>query len=190
MSPSVYVIAGPNGAGKTTFAREFLPHYAHCRNFINADLIAQGVSPFAPEAAAFRAGRLLLDEIEHYVSRDTDFGFETTLSGRTYIHLFRRLRKHGYAIQVFFLWVPSVEVTLSRVQERVRGGGHDVPEPVVRRRYDRSLKNFFGSYRRLANSWSLFDNSGPKPALIAFEIQGVLHIIRKKEYIDLVERYR
>ncbi len=189
MSPSVYIIAGPNGAGKTTFAREFLPHYAHCRNFINADLIAEGVSPFDPEAAAFRAGRLLLGEIEGYVRRGVDFGFETTLSGKTYLNLFGRLRKHGYAIQVFFLWVPSPEVALSRVRERVIGGGHDVPEPVIRRRFDRSLKNFFVHYRQLANSWTLFDNSGERPIVVALAREGDIVIIKGKVYENLVRRY-
>jgi predicted ABC-type ATPase len=189
MSPSVYVIAGPNGAGKTTFARKFLPHYADCQNFINADLIAQGVSPFSPEAAAFRAGRLLLDEIQHYMKQGADFGFETTLSGKTYLNLFRRLRRRGYAIHIFFLWVPTVEVALSRIQERVVGGGHDVPEAVVRRRFERSVKNFFVAYRHLADSSTLFDNSGGRPVMIVLERQARLRIIRKRIYTELVELY-
>jgi predicted ABC-type ATPase len=189
MTPSVYVIAGPNGAGKTTFAREFLPHYADCRNFINADLIAQGVSPFSPESAAFRAGRLLLDEIEHYMKRGVDFGFETTLSGKTYLNLFRRLRRRGYAIHIFFLWVPTVEVVLSRIQERVVGGGHDVPEAIVRRRFERSLRNFFAFYRGLADSWFFIDNSHQTPDVIAFEREQKLRIMNDKLYDVLQDRY-
>ena len=103
MSPSVYIIAGPNGAGKTTFAREFLPNYADCKNFINADLIALGVSPFSPETAGFRAGRLMLQEINSRAKRREDFSFETTLSGRSYLNLIRRLRKGGYNVHYFFL---------------------------------------------------------------------------------------
>src|SRR5260370_12649857 len=114
MSPSVYIIAGPNGAGKTTFAREFLPHYADCKNFINADLIAQGLSPFSPEAAAFAAGRLMIEEIQRLAKRGDDFGFETTLSGTTYLELIRRLRERGYAVHIFFLWVSEVALSLSR----------------------------------------------------------------------------
>ena len=149
MSPDLYIIAGPNGAGKTTFAREFLPNYAECKNFINADLIAQGVAPFSPEAVAFRAGRLMLEEINHYVKRGEDFGFETTLSGRSYLGLIRRLKKLGYRVHFFFLVVPTVDLALTRVRGRVMEGGHDIPESVVRRRFGRSLQNFFADYRQL-----------------------------------------
>jgi predicted ABC-type ATPase len=138
MDSNVYVIAGPNGAGKTTFAREFLPKYAECKNFINADLIAAGVSPFSPEEAAFRAGRMMLEEIASFLKRRADFGFETTLSGRGYIRLFRELKKQGCAVHVFYLWVQTVEVALSRVRGRVLEGGHNVPETLVRRRFERS----------------------------------------------------
>ncbi len=147
MSPCVYIIAGPNGAGKTTFARKFLPRYAECKNFINADLIAQGLSPFAPEAAAFPAGRMMLEEIQRFSKRGDDFSFETTLSGTTYLNLIRRLRAQGYAVHILFLWLPGVELALSRVRDRVLEGGHNVPEPIVRRRYERSIKNFLRVYR-------------------------------------------
>src|SRR5499433_3158748 len=119
MGSNVYIIAGPNGAGKTTFAREFLPNYAGCRNFINADLIAEGLSPFSPQSAAVRASRLMLEEIGLSVQRGIDFGFETTLSGRGHLNLVRRLKKRGYAIHFFYLWIPSVELALSRIRERV-----------------------------------------------------------------------
>jgi predicted ABC-type ATPase len=119
MGPSVYIIGGPNGAGKTTFAREFLPNYADCKNFINADLIAQGVSPFSPEAAAFRAGRLMLEEIDLHAKRGESFGFETTLSGRSYLNLIRRLKRWGYEVHFFYLWVSNVELALSRIRGRV-----------------------------------------------------------------------
>ena len=122
MDPSVYIIAGPNGAGKTTFAREFLPKYADCRNFINADLIAAGMSPFAPESAAFWAGRLMLQEIELSMRRGVDFGFETTLAGRSYLGVIRRLKESGYAVHFFYLWVASVELALARIRERVLRG--------------------------------------------------------------------
>ena len=124
----LYIIAGPNGVGKTTFARTFLPKYADCKNFINADLIAQGMSPFSPESAAVRAGRLMLSEISFFAERRATFAFETTLSGRSYLRLIRQLKKQGYEVHFFFLWVKSVDVALSRVRERVLKGGHDVPE--------------------------------------------------------------
>jgi len=189
MSPDLYVIAGPNGAGKTIFAREFLPNYADCRNFINADLIAQGVAPFSPEAVAFRAGRLMLEEINLYVKRSEDFGFETTLSGRSYLSLIRHLKKRGYEVHFFFLWIPTVDLALTRVRGRVLEGGHDVPEPVVRRRFGRSIHNFFVRYRQLANSWTLFDNSGATPAVIAFEKEGTLRITNREVYETLIARY-
>jgi predicted ABC-type ATPase len=163
MSSDLYIIGGPNGAGKTTFAREFLPNYADCKNFINADLIAEGVAPFSPEAVAFRAGRLMLEEINLYVRRGADFGFETTLSGRSYLGLIRRFKKRGYRVHFFFLMVPTVDLALTRVWGRVSEGGHDVPESVVRRRFGRSMHNFFAYYRQLGDSWIVFDNSGATP---------------------------
>src|SRR5216684_7307368 len=163
----VYVIAGPNGVGKTTFARKFLPKYADCKNFINADMIAQGMSPFSPEAAAVRAGRLVLSEIRFFARRRDTFAFETTLSGRSYLRLIRELKKQGYKVHFFFLWVKSVDVALSRVKDRVLKGGHDMPESVIRRRFGRSIRNFLAEYRPLADSWYLFDNSGTRPAIVA-----------------------
>ena len=129
----LYIIAGPNGVGKTTFASKFLPKYANCRNFINADLIAKGMSPFSPETAAIRAGRLVLSEITFFARQRVSFAFETTLSGRSYLRLIRQLRKRGYKVHVFFLWVDTVDVALARVKERVLKGGHDVPPPVLHR---------------------------------------------------------
>jgi predicted ABC-type ATPase len=185
----LYIIAGPNGVGKTTFARKFLPKYADCQNFINADLIAQGMSPFSPEAAAVRAGRLVLSEIKFFGQRRVAFAFETTLSGRSYLKLIQQLKTQGYRVHFFFLWVKSVDMALSRVKDRVLKGGHDVPELVVRRRYGRSIKNFFTEYRPLADSWYLFDNSGKTPTLIAFERGRNLRIIDGKHYEALVARY-
>ena len=189
MSPSVYIIAGPNGAGKTTFAREFLPRYADCKIFINADLIAEGMSPFAPEAAAFRSGRMMLEEIDLMFRRRVDFGFEATLSGRSHLNLIRNFKNQGYAAHLFFLWVSSVDVALSRVRDRVSKGGHDVPEVVVRRRFERSIRNFMFHYRRLADSWTLFDNSATTHSVIAYEKQGELTIIKEDLYNSLVMRY-
>jgi predicted ABC-type ATPase len=113
----LYIIAGPNGVGKTTFARTFLPKYADCKNFINADLIAEGISPFSPESATVRAGRLMLNEIRFFALRRATFAFETTFSGRSYLKLIRQFKKQGYEVHIFFLWVKSVDVALSRVRE-------------------------------------------------------------------------
>ena len=185
----LYIIAGPNGVGKTTFASTFLPKYADCKNFINADLIAQGMSPFSPEAAAVRAGRLMLSEIRFFSRRRDTFAFETTLSGRSYLRLIRQLKKQGYKVHVFFLAVKDVDVALSRVRDRVLKGGHDVPEAVIRRRFSRSIRNFLAEYRPLADSWYLFDNSSKMPVVIALEKAHKLRIIDKENYQALIARY-
>ncbi len=186
VSPNVYIIAGPNGAGKTTFAREFLPNYADCPNFVNADLIAQGLSPFSPETAAFRAARLMLEEMEAFARQGDDFGFETTLSGRSHLNVIRGLRQRGYEVHVFYLWLPSVDLALSRVRERVSRGGHGVREVVVRRRFGRSISNFLVHYRRQADRWILFDSSAASLSIIASEEHGELRIIETKRYNELV----
>ncbi len=185
----LYIIAGPNGTGKTTFASKFLPKYADCRNFINADLIAEGMSPFSPEAAGARAGRVVLNEIRFFAQRRVSFAFETTLSGRSYLRLIQQLKTQGYKAHFFFLWVDNIEVTLSRIRERVLKGGHDVPELVVRRRFERSIRNFFLYYRALADSWYLFDNSGATPNVIAFERGLELHIMNRELYRALAGSY-
>lgn len=189
MNPNVYIIAGPNGAGKTTFARKFLPKYANCKVFINADLIAQGLSPFAPERAAFRAGRLTLEEIETQAERGEDFGFETTLSGKGHLEVVRGLQKRGFELNIFYLWVADEALTLARIKERVSLGGHDVPKDVVERRFGRSISNFLGPYRRLADHWILFDNSGAVPREIATSRQRKLQVQDERLYNEIVARY-
>lgn len=176
-SKNLYIIAGPNGSGKTTFAREFLPLYAHCENFINADLIAQGLSPFSPSVAAMKAGRLVLQEIQELAEKGADFAFETTLSGKTYLSLLKRLKSKGYQINLFFLWIPSADLALGRIKDRVSSGGHDVPALDVRRRFRRSSRNFFKFYRPLVDSWYLFDNSSSAHSLVAKEKDGKLFVM-------------
>ncbi len=187
--PTVYIIAGPNGAGKTTFARKFLPYFADCKNFVNADLIAQGMSPFAPELVAMRAGRLMLEEIDLLKKRGADFGFETTLSGQGHLKVIRQLRDHGYAVSLFYLWVPTADVAVSRVRERVIEGGHDVPEVDVRRRFESSVRNFLVHYRQAVDSWFLFDNSPEPPEAIALNDQSGLVIIKPEIYNNIVAAY-
>ncbi len=188
MSGNVYIIAGPNGAGKTTFAREFLPLYAECRDFINADLIAQGIAPLAPQTAAFRAGRLMLEQIGLSARRGEDFGFETTLSGLAHLALIRDLKRRGYATHLFYLWIPSADLALSRVRARVAGGGHDVPEAVVRRRFQRSISNFLHRYRAAVDHWILFDNARERPEVMAIFADRKLHIMEGKAYQQFVAR--
>lgn len=161
-----YIIAGPNGAGKTTFAMEFLPLYANCRNFINADLIARGLSPFDPDAALLRAGRTVLERIAEFTDARRDFAFETTLSGRAYVLLLRRVKQAGFRLHLFYLWIPSPELALLRIHDRVESGGHNVPERDVRRRFARALRNLFTLYRPLLDTLHFFDNSSDTPRLI------------------------
>lgn len=168
---NLYVIGGSNGAGKTTFAKEFLPKYVNCLRFVNPDLIAAGLSPFAPETVAAKAGRLMLEEVASLVERGASFAFESTLSGKTYLRLIERARCAGYSVHLFYLWVPDPALALARIRDRVESGGHDVPEVDVRRRYARTLYNFFHLYRSLADSVHLFDNTGEQPELV-FRDQG------------------
>jgi len=185
MNSSLYIVAGPNGAGKTTFAREFLPNYVKCLEFVNADLIASGLSPFLPERAAIKAGRLMLKQIHYLSDRGTDFGFETTLSGKGYIRLLKDLKSRGYRIYLYFLWVDNVDIALERVADRVRRGGHNVPEKIVRRRFNRGLPNLFNLYRPLLDLWAIFDNSTDHPVMIACEEDGDLEIIDSVRFSKL-----
>jgi len=164
--PKIHIFAGPNGAGKTTFAREFLPHEAGCPVFVNADLIAEGISPFQPEVAAVKAGRLMLEIMAEHLARRESFAFETTLSGLSYARQIPRWRADGYFVKLVFLSLPSAEMAIDRVAMRVRQGGHDIPEPVIRRRFEAGLRNFRDVYRTLVDQWTLYDNTGPKPVML------------------------
>ncbi len=162
----IIIIAGPNGAGKTTFAGEFLPNEAGCPIFVNADLIAAGLAPFAPDAAAFRAGRFMLAEIHNHVRLGESFAFESTLSGRNYARLIPQWQSLGYRVKLFFLKLESPELAIARVRQRVRIGGHNVPESVIRRRFATGLYNLEALYKPLVDEWALYDNSGPTPLLL------------------------
>ena len=163
----IFIIAGPNGAGKTTFALEYLPREADCPDFINVNLIAAGLSPFNPASAGIRAGRLMLAEIRSRVRKGSSFAFETTLSGHGYAQMIPRWRTAGYYVKLIFLNLPTPDLAIARVAARVAQGGHKVPESVIRRRFDRSLRNFRDLYSVLVNRWEWYDNSGIKPQLIS-----------------------
>ncbi len=184
---NVYIIAGPNGSGKTTFAIKFLPEYVKCPNFVNADLIAQGLSPFSPGAAAIKAGKLVLEQIHRFANRGVDFAFETTLSGKLYVNLFKSLKKKGYKIHLFFLWIPDADLALSRIKTRVARGGHNVPAEDVIRRFRRSVSNFFRLYQPLLDSWSLLNNTGPIPILIAEKKNGKIAVVNENLYDRIVK---
>jgi predicted ABC-type ATPase len=165
-SPRCIIIAGPNGAGKTTFAHEFLPHDVGIMHFVNADLIASGLSPLRPELAALAAGRLFLAELDRLASLRVDFAFETTLSGLGYLKHLRRWKTAGYNIQIIFLQLASPRLALRRIAVRVKQGGHNVPRADVMRRFARGWQNFQTAYRPLADMWAVYDNSGTTPRLL------------------------
>ncbi len=163
----IFIIGGPNGAGKTTFALEYLPHEADCPDFINVDLIASGLSPFDPDLAIIRAARLMLAEIKLRARAGSSFAFETTLSGRHYARLIPLWRAAGYHVKLIFLNLPTPDLAVARVAARVAQGGHNVPESVIRRRFESGLKNFRELYSPLVSSWEWYDNSGITPRLIS-----------------------
>jgi predicted ABC-type ATPase len=187
MNSSLYIIAGPNGAGKTIFAKEFLPNYVECSEFVNADLIASGLSPFLPERAAIKASRLMLERIHFLADHGTDFGFETTLSGKSYVRLLKDLKSRGYRIHLYFLWVDNVDIALGRVADRVQRGGHNVPEEIVRRRFNRGLPNLFNLYRPILDFWAIFDNSTHHPVKVACEEDGHLEVFDSVLFSKLSE---
>jgi predicted ABC-type ATPase len=160
------MIAGPNGAGKTTFARRYLPEDEGVVHFVNADLIASGLSPLRPELAAIRAGRLVLHEVDQLAAKKVDFAFETTLSGLGYVRRIRAWKRAGYRIEIVYLKLQSSRLALRRIAARVREGGHRVPRADVARRFARGWANFEKVYRPLADVWTVYDNSGREPRLL------------------------
>lgn len=174
--PNLFIIAGPNGAGKSTYVKRFLPQEMRCREFVNADLIAAGLSPFNPAAASFAAGRIMLHRVRELTTRRADFAFETTLSGRAHASLLREARAAGYRIRLDFLWIPALSITRDRVTQRVRKGGHDIPEDVQQRRFHLGIRNLAELYRPLLHEWRLYDNTGGQPRLIARERDGLLAV--------------
>lgn len=188
--PTAYVVAGPNGAGKTTFAAEFLPHFAICREFLNADLIAAGLSPFAPETQNVQAARLMLRRFRELVAARADFGFETTLAGRGYLQWFKKMRSEGYRIVLCFLWLPNSNLAQVRVSNRVRQGGHHVPPTDVRRRFAAGLKNFRDLYASLVDEWRLYDGSTLPPQMIARCTEDEIHIADPALYDRVLTSFR
>jgi len=170
--PVCTIIAGPNGAGKTTFALRYLPEVADCRNFVNADLIAAGLSPLSPDREWLAASRLLLEEVRQYIARREDFAFETTLAGRSYLRLVRELLGDGWRVNLYYLWLSSIEMAIARVAERVAHGGHDIPRETIIRRYPRGIANLIDHFAPLCSATICLDNSGPAPEVIFMQDEG------------------
>ncbi len=186
--PRVVVLGGPNGAGKTTSANLLLPDNLAIRQFVNADVIAQGLSGFAPETTALQAGRIMLARLDELARLREDFAFETTLASRSFAPFLRRLRGEGYQVTVLYVWLPSADIAIRRVAARVRRGGHHVPDDDVRRRYQRGLENFFRLYQPIADAWMLCDNSGRRPRIVARGDRTGVTSLADEETYDAVKR--
>jgi predicted ABC-type ATPase len=170
------MLMGPNGAGKTTSAMDLLPDLLQCQEYVNADSIAAAISPFNPESTALKAGRLMLGRIHELADQKQDFAFETTGASKSFAPFLAKCKKQNYYVTVLYLWLHSTKLALNRVASRVEDGGHDIPAPVVRRRYYRGLENFFNLYVPLADEWQFYDNSASSPQIIA----------RKKKNDDII----
>ena len=165
--PNLYIIAGPNGAGKTTASFSLLPEVLHCPNFVNADEIARGLSPFAPEAVALQAGRIMLQRIDELLAQKVDFAIETTLATRSYIQLVRRAQALGYRVHLIFFCLENDEQAIKRVAQRVSNGGHNIPEKDIRRRFKRGIQNLLHLYMPVCDSVLVYNNAHGEALLIA-----------------------
>jgi predicted ABC-type ATPase len=172
LRPSIVILAGPNGAGKSTVAPDVLQGTLAVSEFVNADVIASGLSAFDPDSAAITAGRVMLARIRELAGQRASFAFETTLASRTFATWLRELRTSGYAVHLFFLWLSSADLAVERVAERVASGGHNVPADTVRRRYRAGIRNFFSLYQPIVTSWTLYNASGPEPRLVAESLES------------------
>jgi len=186
--PNLYIIAGCNGAGKTTASYTVLPEMLECDEFINADEIAKGLSPFNPEKAAIESGRIMLDKISRLISRKLDFAFETTLATRSYINTIQKAKSFGYDITLVFFWLDSVELAIERVKIRVEEGGHNIPVNVIKRRYMAGLKNLFQLYIPVSSYWMIFNNSSLSAELIAEGYSNVEIHIQNKRTFELIKK--
>lgn len=159
MAKNLYIISGCNGAGKTTASYTVLPEILNCKEFVNADEIARGLSPFNPSSVAIEAGKLMLQRIEELLKRNETFSIETTLATRSYVNLVKRAQEQGYSIRLLFFWLSTPELAVKRVAERVSKGGHDIPQDIIRRRYVAGINNLFKLFMPIVNYWAIFDNS-------------------------------
>ena len=186
--PNLYVIAGCNGAGKTTASYTVLPEILECEEFINADEIARGLSPFNPEKAAIEAGRIMLKKINDFIKKNYDFAFETTLASKNYLKTIEKAKENGYEVTLLFFWLDSVELAIERVRTRVAEGGHNIPEKVIRRRYFSGIKNLFELYLPICDYWMITDNSNPNLRLVAEGTKEEIIKIEDDSVFNLMKR--
>jgi predicted ABC-type ATPase len=186
--PNLFVIAGCNGAGKTTLSKLLLPEYLKVKEFVNADEIARGLSPFNPEGAAFTAGRVMLERINELAEKKIDFAIETTLASKTYAHLFKSLKATGYELIIVFVFLGSPEEAIKRVRQRVKEGGHNIPVDVIRRRYTRGLKNFNDIYTSIADMWTVVDNTYSTPKFVSEMRNNKITIFEKEIWKTITKK--
>lgn len=180
---NLYIISGPNGAGKTTASYTVLPKILHCKEFVNADEIARGLSPFNPSGMAIEAGKLMLKRIDELLQKEESFSIETTLSTRSYFKLVETAHQKGYDVTLLYFWLKSPEQAIERVAERVSKGGHDIPNDTIIRRYWAGLKNLFNIYMPIVDTWILVDNSKTPRSIVA---TGGMH---QNTIIENIEKY-
>ena len=191
MDKMLYIIGGCNGAGKTTASYTVLPDILDCREFVNADEIARGLSPFNPADVAIEAGRLMLKRIEELLAREESFSIETTLATRSYVNLVRRAHEKGYRVTLLFFWLNSPELAIQRVAERVSKGGHDIPEDIIRRRYVSGIQNLFNLYAAEVDAWSIYDNSTTLRRNVAIGGKTIKTVINNEEiYNQIISHVR
>ena len=189
MSKNLYIISGCNGAGKTTASYTVLPEILDCREFVNADEIARGLSPFNPEGMAIEAGRLMLRRIEELLSRDESFSIETTLATKSYLNLVRRAQAKDYRVNILFFWLRTPELAIQRVAERVQHGGHNIPEDIIRRRYVAGINNLFRLFIPEVDYWDIYDNSETPRVQIACGGKNAETIIYEETLLNQIKRH-
>jgi len=184
--PNLYIIAGCNGAGKTTASYTILPEILNCREFVNADSIASGLSPFNSESVAFEAGRIMLQRIHHLMEEKVDFAFETTLAAKTYMSLIKEAKAINYEITLLYFWLSSPELAKQRVAQRVMKGGHNIPNEIVERRYYRGIHNLFYLYIPVCDNWLIIDNMSALPDLVVYGSATLQKVIRKNDIWEII----
>ncbi len=186
----LYLLAGCNGAGKTTVSYTILPKILDCEEFVNADEIAKGLSPFHPELAAIQAGKLMLDKINRLISKGQNFALETTLATKSYRNVVSKAKENGYHIVLLFFWLKTPDLAVKRVATRVKEGGHNIPEEIIRRRYENGLKNFFGIFESIVDEWTFIDNSRKSYEIIAEKNSIGKLLINSNKWNKIVKIYK
>ena len=189
MMKNLYIVSGCNGAGKTTASYTVLPEILECREFVNADEIARGLSPFNAEGVAIEAGRLMLQRIEELLKEDVTFAIETTLATRSYVSLVKRAQRQGYRVNLLYFWLSSPELAMRRVAERVSKGGHDIPEEIIRRRYTAGINNLFKLFMPVVDYWAIFDNSATPRRIVATGGRKSETVTMEEELLRTIKAY-